>query len=817
MRYLRSSPISFALALALGALAFPLSQTPAQAQTASSIQTFSIPAQSLDTALNELARQAGLQLMVGAQHVAGKQAPAVSGSMTVRQALESVLAGSGLAADIQGERVIVHSVSELSDNTTTLAPVLVQAEYDGVTEGTGSYTQTGSSSTATGLNLSLRETPQSITVVTRQKMDDFNLDTLAQVMNQTPGVNVSSEGDQVFFTSRGEKIQNFQTDGARQQEQSSGHAGGLSYTFDDMANIDRVDILKGSAGLLQGDGYPSATVNMVRKKPTREFQAHIGAGVGSWDNYRTDLDVSGPLTESGRIRGRSVLSYNDGKSFRDFVHNKGLLAYGTLDIDLTPQTLLNIGAEYRKRQVKGHRAIFGAMAYDTDGNFQGWTPRSWNNGAPWSGYDQHSLNLFATLEHTFSNGWKGRLQANHESIRTPDFFYGVLQHPAYARVRNVQDLEQKTKNISIDLQGPFNLFGRKHELLVGWNFGRYSWEMNALEWSFFSGQIADYANSFDYLDGAGGFPQPEKPGAGDNVIYDPYSYQTLRRGAYATARFNLHDDVKLIAGARVSDYVYDYQWANNLWNLGSTTQIREKRVVTPYAGLVYDVLPHASLYASYAQVFQPQTARDESGAVLDPQEGVTYELGAKGEFLDGRLNASLAVFWKRWEKVAVPSGGFVLGDPNVPAYRNQNGVMERGYELELSGELAPGWQLQGGYVMNNSEVNTYSTSVLPKHQFKLNTTYKLRGALSGLTLGLGARWQSSTKSQQFERKLQQKAYWLVDAMATYRFNKHASASLNINNVFDKKYFSNVSYLYGYGEYYNWGAPRSFNLSVRYDF
>lgn len=203
--------------------------------------------------------------------------------------------------------------------------------------------------------------------------------------------------------------------------------------------------------------------------------------------------------------------------------------------------------------------------------------------------------------------------------------------------------------------------------------------------------------------------------------------------------------------------------------------------------MVYDLNSYVSLYASYANVFQPVTVQNEQGTVLDPEEGVTYELGSKAEFFNGRLNVALAHFWKRWENTHEPSGG--LTPTGGQAYRNVDGTMERGYELELSGELMPRWQIQGGYVMNNSSLRSGVAS--PKHQFKINTSYRLAGQLSNLTLGSGARWQSTSGNGEYAyyHELEQKAYWLVAIMARYRITQNLTSGININNVFDKKYFS----------------------------
>lgn len=816
-------PLALAVALALGVPSFAHAQA---ASASGKVISLSIAAQPLGAALNELSAATGTAIGFPPALVAGKTAHAVKGDLTVRQAVDQLLRGTGLVAVREGDGIVIKAAPPASgDSVGELAAVTVtaQAEHEGTTEGTGSYTQSGPTTTATALSMSLRETPQSISVVTRQKMDDFNLNTLAEVLEQTPGVYVYRQGDAVEFQARGGTINNFQTDGTRSGNNYFSSDAPIQNNFsgDEMADMDRVEILKGSAGLLQGDGQPTATVNMIRKKPTREFQAHIGAGAGSWSTYRTEVDVSGPLNEGGSVRGRLVGSYKDGNSYRDNAGNKYAMIYGVLDIDLTPDTLLTLSADYKQHKNSGGSGFMTYRIYDTQGNYYGLAPRSWNAGAPWSEYTQNSVNAVASLEHRFSNNWKASVKINSEIAKTPDWIFGnVISPDSGANLSRYKDMESKTQGINIDVKGPFSLAGRTHEFVAGLNYSRTHYSMD--QWrgpaSWRATTLVDYQNSItdtSYLaDGGSTYPYP----TGEWDIRYLFREATTRRGAYAAGRFSLRDDLKLIVGTRFSDYIYDYtsrnvyQGANDLTG---ETHYRHKGVITPYAGAVYDLSKTASLYASYTNVFQPTNLQDEQGRVLNPQEGTTYELGAKAEFYEGKLNVAFAHFWKRWDNYYELSGG--LTPTGSAAYRNVSGAMERGYELELSGELAPGWQVQGGYVLNNSSIGKSSGNISsPKQQFKLYSTYRLPGKLAGLTVGGGARWQSKIANSTYA-KLEQSPYWVFDLMARYRFDRHWSASVNVANVFDKKYFAGVHAMTGWGMYATWGAPRSISANLRYDF
>ncbi|MDR2325545.1 MAG: TonB-dependent receptor [Acidovorax sp.] len=773
-----------------------------QAQAAASApRQFLVPPGPLAQALTAFAADAGVSVSAPPALVQGKRTAGLQGRYTVREALERLLAGSDLQAEAAGQgSYVLRAVAEVlpagAAAGATLAEVRVQAqaERSGITEDTGSYTQTGPSRTATGLALSLRETPQSVSVMTRQRMDDFKLETLTDVMEQTPGLFVDHQGDANNFFVRGENV-NLQVDGMRQM------AGGWAvdthkqYSMDDMVEIDRIEVLKGSSGLMNGDGKYGATVNMVRKRPTHEFKASVGASAGSWGNYRTDADLGGPLNASGTVRGRIVAAAADGKDFRDNVKRKNQTLFGTLDVDLTSDTLLNVGFIYRHREYYGAGDTAMIQAYAANGQYLGLRPRSFNVAAPWSGYEQDAHTLFANLEHRFGGGWTAKLRASEEQTKNPyaESGYWWTAVPEAVDVSWTRDYTNRNRGLALEVQGPFQLFGRSHEVMFGADFARTRSDAH-------SGSDRLSNLGLDYANGGGAIVRPDL----DSYPEDNHSHFSSKRSSfYATGRFSLADPLKLITGARITNYQqYDltpYAWSNN--------DYKKNGVITPYAGLVLDMHENVSLYGSYASIFKPQSAIDAQGRMLDPEEGQTYEVGAKGEFFDKRLNASIAHFWMKTDNVAELTGDQMPDGTSI--YRSVSGVSRHGYELELSGELARGWQAQGGYVMNSSSLS--SASYLPKNQFKLGTTYQFGGALGGLTAGVSTRWQSKTSAG----ALEQPAFWVVDLMARYRVNQHLSLSLNVRNAFDKSYFASMR---DAGRIqYTWGAPRSVNVGMRYDF
>lgn len=264
---------------------------------------FSIVEKPLAQALSDWALRSRVQMIVQPALVAGKSAPAISGTLTPRQAVDRLLAGSGLVAIQEGNAVVI-KIAQSTGEAPTLGSVTVtaQAERPGTTEGTGTYRAIGPSTTATGLPMTLRETPQSVSVVTHQQMQDRNMHSLDDVADVATGLTYSKLGtERSTFYSRGFPITDLQVDGVSTSVAES--YSGYAMSLNNMAIYDRIEIVRGANGLLQGSGNPSAIINMVRKRPTREFQMSAELGAGSWADYRAQLDVSGPLNAAGPCAG----------------------------------------------------------------------------------------------------------------------------------------------------------------------------------------------------------------------------------------------------------------------------------------------------------------------------------------------------------------------------------------------------------------------------------------------------------------------------------------------------------------------------------
>ncbi|VVO29983.1 Ferripyoverdine receptor [Pseudomonas fluorescens] len=759
-------------------------------------QSYDIAAGSLDRVLGAFGNQAGVMIAIDSALAKGVQSQGLHGSFAVAEGLERLLAPLGMQAEY--EQGSYRVVARAADGQVQLQATQISANQLGsITEGTGSYTP-GTIATATRMVLTPRETPQSISVVTRQVMDDFGLNAIDDVMRHTPGITVSTyDTERTNYYSRGFSIVNFQYDGIPTLRDAQYSAG---QTLTDMALYDRVEVLKGATGLLTGAGGPGGTINLIRKKPTSEFKSSIELGAGSWDNYRSQIDVSGPLTETGNVRGRAVAAYQDKKSFLDHYSRKTGVYYGILEVDLDPDTLLTLGADYQDSDPKGSSWTGTRTIFDPAGNKLD-LPRSFNNGPKWSSWEQYSRTLFATLEHNFDNGWVTKGQYNHQ-INGYDAPLGYIsQDTLSASSIFARKYTGETTSDSLDVyaSGPFELFGREHQLVVGQSLSISKWKGKDY------GSATYFDNSYDFYKWHGEAIKPlwNQP----TKINDETTRQT---GSYITGRFSLMDDLHLLLGTRIANY-----------QVTGTSDTQESGKVVPYAGLTYDLNDNFTAYASYTEIFQPQTQyRDRTRTMLDPNEGKNYELGLKGEFFDGRLNASLAYFEIHEENRPIADTAY-NSQPGVDYSYIGTKTQTKGYEAEISGELSPGWQLQAGYTHkiarddDKKKVATWE----PEDQLSFYTSYKLQGRLDKLTLGGGARWQAAgwqnvnNPGTRQSEKFTQDPYWLVDVMARYQLTENLSATLNVNNLFDKAYYTNIGF---YDSAY-YGDPRNVMVTTRWDF
>lgn len=757
--------------------------------------SINIPAQQLRQALLAFSQQSGQNVLIDGNLDAALRSSAVSGLYSAEEALAGLLQGSGYGF-ARTDAVTVYLVP-LPDQANAAGEVNLAATqiYSNVAqEGSQSVGYRGKPvSSTTRLGLSDKETPQAVTVVTREQMDDFQLNSVKEALRNAPSVTVEQfETDRTAFTSRGFVIDNLEYDGMGMP-----FSGGVLVGDQDMTEYEQVDVLHGANGLMSGAGNPSATVNLVRKRPTDTFQARIDASVGSWDNRRLGLDVSGPLTDSGNVRGRFVTSHDKGNSYLDHYGHEVNVTAGLLAFDLSDADTLTVG--FSRQNSYSNGSTWGGLPIaDYQGNRIHYSSRSSSVGQPWTYWNVETQRAFVELAHEFDNGWSSKMTLtgmSQDSDTKMLYAIPATADTVFAYINRTTSTQHQVTG-EAQLSGPFSLLGREHQLTVGANYGRLKHDERGHYRTAAGNQIADLS---DVLAGA--------------VIEPPMNYTDelntqdftdRQKSLFAGARFSLADDLHWIAGARMLSA--DGSGAG----YGAPHDTRVHGKVTPYTGLVYDLTPQWSLYASWTEIFKPQYLRSTGGGLILPLEGTSIETGVKGRVFDERLTFTAAVFKTKQENVAELTGEIAQGQY---LYRGTD-YNSHGLELEASGEALPGLELSGGYTyvrLEDSEGDK-ARQYVPNHTARGSLTYRLPG-LPQAKVGTRIQWQSGTEVDSNSR-IRQDAYALVDLMASYDFDDHWSTSLNMNNVTDRKYLLS---LYQAAGSTNYGAPRNLTASVTWKY
>lgn len=657
--------------------------------------------------------------------------------------------------------------------------------------------------------LSQRDTPQSVSVITRAQIEDFKLNDINALLATAPGVTVQAqETDRIYYSARGFDIQTFQIDGI-----------GLPFAFTvqtgsiDTAIYDHIDVVRGAPGLLSSTGNPSAVVNFIRKRPTRELRMSANAQYGSFSALRLDGDVSVPLTSDGSIRARAVGVYDDSDSYLDRYGLRRWTAYGIVEADLGPDTTVTAGYHHQDHQSRG--AQWGsAPLYYSDGSRID-LPRSTNTGPEWAGWNVIDRQIFGDVTHHFNEDWHAKLTVNHRLTTEDDrLFYvfgspdrttglGVFSFPSAYRVR--------TDNLTLDayIAGKVALLGRKHDVMLGVNRGAQGYSQG-------SSNAAGTALTFQEIyDGSTPYPN-----------FSPvYQYDYLlgaqswskRETIYGLVRLNVADPLKVMLGG-------NYTQASSAGYSYGTPTVYDRRRFLPFVGATFDLTPTISAYASYATIFNPQDKFTADRTLIEPIEGDNIEGGFKGEWYGGRLNASIALFQARQKHTAEQSGF----DPII-GQATYTGVdaKSQGVEMEFAGRLIEGLQATGGltFMRIRGDNDRVERTFVPRTTGRLNITYA-PPAFSALKLGASLQYQSriflypgrtstnpgnlSTTGERI--RIEQDGYALLDLLAKYAITDNLSVSANIRNVGNVKYLRAINFDQGY-----FGAPRTIlgTISLKY--
>lgn len=665
-----------------------------------------------------------------------------------------------------------------------------------------------STSVGTKMQMIQRDIPQSVTIVSEQRMEDQQLQTLGEVMDSTMGISKSTtDSDRSNYYSRGFEIDNYMVDGIPTYFESRWNLGDSQ---SDMALFERVEVVRGATGLMTGTGNPSAAINMVRKHATsREFKGNLSAEYGSWNKQRYVMDMQSPLTEDGNLRARIVAGYQDSDSWLDNYNQKRTFFSGILDADLGTSTSLSAGYEYQRIDIN-NQTWGGLPRWNTDGSVRHYD-RAHSTSPDWAYNDKEFNKVFFTLKQRFADNWQATLNGTHTEAKFDskamylDAYVnkstGMLEGPyanygpGYDYIGGTGWNSGKRKVDAVDLfaDGGYELLGRQHTMMIGGSFSR---QTNRYTNSWANVYPDEFGSFYDYN---GYFP--ETNWGSQSLAQDD---TTNMKSLYAATRISLADPLHLILGARYTN-----------WSIETLTYGMEKNHTTPYAGLVYDINDNWSAYASYTSIFQPQNYRDSSGRYLDPITGNNYEAGLKSDWMNSRLTTTLSVFRIEQDNLGQSTGRTIQGSTDT-AYESVDGTVSKGVEFEINGALTDNWQMTFGatrYVAEDNDGKAVNPQ-LPRTTVKLFTSYRLP-AMPELTVGGGVNWQNSVYTYQDTPygtwRASQGSYALVDLFTRYQVTKNFSLQGNVNNLFDKTYDTNIEGEIVYGE------PRNVSLTASYQF
>ncbi|HTF97032.1 MAG TPA: TonB-dependent siderophore receptor [Cellvibrio sp.] len=696
-----------------------------------------------------------------------------------------------VASAIWGSSVYAQTNPSLAKSTQNPAGAAV-----GEIETVYIYGEADETKSATKLNLTVFETPQVVSVISRDQIEDFSLREINSLLAYVPGVTVEQvETGRTYYTARGFDIVNFQYDGL-----GVPFAYGLGHGHDDTAIYEQVEVVKGATGLITGLANPSATINYVRKRPTEETQASVTGSAGSWNQYRLDGDISGPII-ADKLNGRLVVAKQDGDSYLDRYGKDVTVLYGVVSGAITDSSRFTLGHSINDSHADANSSGALPLFYDADPSSDDEADISLTNydvstnTAPsWAYQDIEQTRTFLELEKDLSENWTAKAVYTRTGLESEwtSLYLSGNPHPvteigltAHASLYQADDEEEI---LDLFVSGSFSLWGQEHELVAGINTADITLTGRSIytdDWNY-DPIGADWA--------AGNTPEPEYD------VYDAATQSTdidqQQDSYYLSTRLNLSDEVSVLLGARTVDIEQDG------FSYGAPQAAADDDTV-PYVGFTYDIAPGAIFYASYSEVFNAQTWVDASLQPLGAVRGDSSEFGIKQELFDGNAVLTLATFESSQENFGEWVGRDQTSGLNI--YRGV-GFESEGIELELAGEVLTGLNISAGYTRvgveddNGADIRRF----IPKEQFKLATAYNV-SAVPGLRVGAGINWQTEIY---FGATRVQGDYALTDLFAQYTLSNNLTLALNVNNAGDEKYL--LSPQWGQA---NYGAPRNVMASV----
>ncbi len=665
-------------------------------------------------------------------------------------------------------------------------------------EETGGYS-VDSATIGTKTPAALKDIPQSVSVLTNDYIEERNFVAVDDLAKATPGLRtlMNDSGRSSIF-SRGYEYDEVSLNGLPSPMQS--RYGNLPA----LAAVDRVEIMRGPSGLFNSTSELGGVINMVLKRPTDEFNASVTGRYGSWDRHYLEADVGGALNEAKTLRGRFVVANADIKNQTDYNDNDNGTYYGTLEYDINDSTLASV---YVLHQTKDIVPTNGLPAY-SDGSLLN-IGRSTYLGSADDNFNADTTDVGASLQHTFRNGGVGQVSMryqDHDVSFEQTYTNGAVDEDGNTGLMFAASANQQ-KNFAADANysQTFDMLGNVSEYVVGADYKRYESDTQ----SYTNKNFVSSINVFDFDPSSVTTP---------TYSYTKNAYQESSEfGLYAKATWRLMEPLALITGARLS--WYDLELTNTTLSTGAqstdTDSINAK--ITPYAGLVYDLNETHTLYASYSNVFKPQTDQDEDGKMLDAREGHQWEMGVKSSLFDGDLNTRATAFIMEDRNIAAQAyedDGTAISNTYVATGK----VETKGIELEATGYITENWMTMTGYtytdIVELSGDHNGKFDTIPKHSLSLWTDYHLADWVPGLHIGGGMTALSDYSFTKGSVETKQAGYAIFDAAIRYDVTPNLTASVNAYNIFDREYYYRVGSVATFNMY---GAPANFMAGFTYKF
>lgn len=647
---------------------------------------------------------------------------------------------------------------------------------------------------ATGLAMEVKDTPQTISTIEQEEINDYGLTGSNDALQLGTGVNVDVyETNRVALNARGFEIQSTQLDGLGMTN-DWGVVTGQQDTF----LFDKIELIRGANGLLTGVGNASGTVNYVRKRPTNKDGGQVQLSTGSYGLKRGALDYNKVLTQDGTWAGRMVVVQQDKDSHLRALGDKRTSLYGAVDGQIGSNGVLTVGLTHL--DAKQSSPMWGSLTLNRVDGSQAEFDVSSSTSQDWTHWNTKSTSAFVEYAHSLGGAWEAKFTYNK---RRGEEQTRLLYAYSYSGALNLDNTGlvgwpyrslTTTDNDLLDanVSGEFSAFGREHSLIAGVSHSTQAHDTDTYS-------VPD-ANMLQALPA---FPY------GGSVYAEPVwgartpttsSKQTLTR-FYGSSRLALTDALKAIAGVNVVKL--DREGNSRYGSVVTATDYPTIDKASPYLGFTYDFAPSVLGYASYSEIFQFQDQFDITGTYLDPMKGVNHEVGVKAEWLDKKLLTTFAVFGAQQKGLSTYAGMTASGQ----YYYTPNDVKSRGIEMEATGRVGPNARLTVGLThmkLTGPDGNDTSEWV-PRTTFNVRYDTKL-AAMPKLKLGVAGRWQSDVEKI---GSAKQGAYFVANAFTSYELSDKATLRLNINNLFDKRYIGGLAY----GAIY--GAPRNAALTLEY--